>query len=82
MTLRYQPVAVTITGDALQNYRRGVVTCDRGYYSISMLLVGATDDEYRLRGSFGGMWGEEGFIRIFNNGNNCGICQHAYTPNV
>ena len=40
----------------------------------AVLLVGYTDDYWKIKNSWGTSWGEKGFIRI-SSGNTCGICQ-------
>eukprot|EP00505_MAST-04D_sp_SCG-Rhode-Island_P001192 Stramenopile-MAST_4_protein_1192 len=82
------PVSVAIEADkpAFQMYKSGVfdnagcgTALDHG-----VLVVGyGTDsgkDYYKVKNSWGGQWGDQGYIRIVRNKNMCGISQSACYP--
>jgi hypothetical protein len=45
-----------------------------------VLLVGVSDQFWRIKNSWGTSWGESGFVRLAR-GNTCGICNAASYPN-
>jgi hypothetical protein len=50
--------------------------------SLAALLVGAVDQYYRVKLSWGVTWGEAGYIRLSRTNNICGICDAATYPTV
>jgi len=56
------------------NYHSGIFDNCGQNLSLAVLLVGATDNFYRLKNSWGTSWGEAGYIRILKTNNICGIC--------
>jgi len=88
-----QPVAVAIEADQLsfQLYKSGVLTGDCGsQLDHGVLCVGyGTDDGvdyWKIKNSWGGTWGEGGYLRIERGGHGssgeCGVLQMSSYPVV
>jgi len=83
-----QPVSVAIEADksAFQLYKGGVLddaTCGT-QLDHGVLVVGfGTDsgkDYWKVKNSWGPTWGEQGYIRMIRNKNQCGIAQQPSFP--
>merc|ERR1712151_498398 len=81
------PVSVAIEADksAFQLYRSGVLDSSSCGTNLDhgVLVVGyGTDgkDYWKVKNSWGGSWGEEGYIRMVRNKNQCGIAQQPSYP--
>merc|ERR1719355_272676 len=81
-----QPVSIAIEADHLnfQLYHGGVLS---GWCGTNLdhgvLLVGyGTDgkDYWKVKNSWGATWGEEGYIRMVRNKNQCGIATQPSYP--
>lgn len=83
--LSQQPVSVTVNAGQLQLYANGVVTgsCS-GQINHAVIAVGyGTDglDYFKIRNSWGTSWGEQGYIRLSQNGGSQGTaCLLQYSP--
>jgi len=82
-----QPVAVAIEADkaAFQLYSGGVLdsTACGTNLDHGVLVVGyGTDgaDYWKVKNSWGASWGEQGYIRMVRNKNECGIAQQPSYP--
>ena len=62
-------------------YRGGVFSNCRTQLNHGVTLVGVKDGNWWVKNSWGGSWGENGFIRLAA-GNTCGICNMAVFPNA
>ena len=82
-SLNTEPLSVTVDASRWSSYRAGVFTNCGTSINHAVLLVGATQDYYKVKNSWGTSWGENGYIRIGNPGQNtCGICTYGgYMPN-
>merc|ERR1712187_667594 len=86
-TLSQQPVSVTVNAGQLQLYANGVVTGNcRGQINHAVIAVGyGTDgqDYFKIRNSWGTSWGEQGYIRLAQDGGSQGTaCLFQYSPVV
>jgi len=87
--LNMQPVSIAIEADqsSFQMYKSGVFsgTCGQ-QLDHGVLLVGAgTDagqDYWRVKNSWGAGWGDNGYIRMIRNKNQCGLANMASYPVV
>jgi C1A family cysteine protease len=72
------PVSVGVAAAATWfQYKSGVMTtCATSPIDHYVLLVGATDQYWTIKNSWGTGWGESGFIRLALGGT-CGICTAA-----
>lgn len=75
------PVAVAVDFSGLYNYKSGIVTKCGTTPSSGSLLVGVTDDYWRLKQSFSVNWGESGYFRLAR-GNTCAVCSIASYPTI
>lgn len=84
--LSQQPVSVTVNAGQLQFYANGVVhnQC-QGEINHAVIAVGyGTDygsDYFKIRNSWGSSWGEQGYIRLGQDGGSQGTaCLLQYNP--
>jgi cathepsin L len=59
-------------------YSSGIFSNCQAHLNHDILLVGMTNDYYKIKNSWGASWGEHGFIRLAR-GNTCGVC-HDKSP--
>lgn len=86
--LQQQPVSVAIEADqsAFQLYKGGVMTgtcgtnLDHGVLVVGMGTDGS--DYWKVKNSWGGSWGENGYIRLEKGNNQCGIGNQPSYPEV
>jgi len=82
-----QPVAVAIEADqsVFQLYSSGIITSGCGTsLNHGVLAVGYGTDNgvnyYKVKNSWGGDWGEDGFVRIVRDKDECGIALQPSYP--
>ncbi|CAO1340688.1 unnamed protein product [Diamesa tonsa] len=85
------PIAVAINvGHSFQSYHSGVYyerACNPNQLNHAVLVVGygseGGKDYWLVKNSWGGGWGQDGYIKMARNkGNNCGIASAASFPLV
>lgn len=78
--LAIRPISVAVDGNNFRSYKGGVFDSCGTSLSLPALLVGGTDLYYRLKLSWGTLYGESGYIRLLKQANVCGICLAASYP--
>lgn len=79
--LNQRPVSVAVDASNWSLYRTGVLSNCGTAINHGVLLVGVTNDYWRIKNSWGGSWGETGFIRLAR-GNTCAVCGYGSYPTV
>lgn len=74
-----RPISVAVDASVWGQYRAGVLGNCGTAVNHGVLLVGATDDYWKIKNSWGTGWGESGFIRLAR-GNTCAICSYPSYP--
>lgn len=83
--LNSRPVAVGIQADqsAFQFYSGGILTGTCGtQLDHSVLAVGYGSNYWKVKNSWGASWGDNGYVKISNSGDKCGILDDASYPTV
>jgi C1A family cysteine protease len=75
-----RPIAVAVDATNWSTYKTGVFNNCKTSLNHGVLLVGVSDQAWKVKNSWGTSWGESGFIRVAR-GNTCGICNVASYPN-
>jgi hypothetical protein len=76
-----RPIPVAVDGQNFKSYTSGIFDNCQKNLSLAVLLVGATDQYYRIKLSWGVSFGEAGYMRLFRTGNStCGICEAGTYP--
>ena len=78
--LNDRPISVAVDATNWSPYKSGVFNNCATRLNHGVLLVGVTDQAWKIKNSWGSTWGESGFIRLAR-GNTCGICNAASYPN-
>jgi len=78
-SLSKTPISVAVDASNWSGYRSGILSTCGANVNHGVLLVGATDGFWKIKNSWGGAWGETGFIRLAR-GNTCAICQYPSYP--
>ena len=82
--LTKQPVSVAVDASVWSAYRSGILSNCGKNVNHGVLLVGATNEFWLVKNSWGTTWGEKGFIRLTRSGdqNTCDICSYPSYPKV
>lgn len=72
--LAVRPVSVAVDASVWSAYRSGVLSSCGTAVNHGVLLIGETDDFWRIKNSWGATWGESGYIRLAK-GNTCAVCR-------
>ena len=78
--LTSRPVSVAVDASNWSRYSSGVFSNCGTHLNHGVLLVGASDQSWKIKNSWSASWGENGFIRLAR-GNTCGICNKPSYPN-
>ena len=74
-----RPISVAVDASNWSSYASGVFNDCDSFLNHGVLLVGANDQYWRIKNSWGTSWGETGYMRLLK-GNTCGICSAASYP--
>jgi len=79
-----QPVSIAVDARHWQNYRSGIFTGCTGTIELDhgVLAVGYSDSYWKVKNSWGTVWGESGYIRLAMGQNECGLTNAASWPTV
>jgi len=77
--LTSRPISVAVDATNWSPYKSGVFNNCKTSLNHGVLLVGVSDQFWRVKNSWGTTWGESGFVRLAR-GNTCGICNVASYP--
>merc|ERR1712232_680791 len=89
--INVNPVSVAIEADqlAFQLYSGGILENKGGFFGScgtnldhGVLAVGYGDGYFKVKNSWGASWGENGYLKISDQGNTCGIHSDATYPTV
>lgn len=76
-----KPVSICLDANNFQLYSGGIFNNCGNSIDHCVLLVGYTPNYWIVKNSWGGSWGERGYIRLAR-GNTCGLASHGTYPNV
>lgn len=79
--LNSQPISVAVDASRWSLYSSGVFSDCATNVNHGVLLVGSTQDYWKVKNSWGPSWGESGFIRLAK-GNTCAICNYPSYPTL
>lgn len=79
--LSARPISVAVDASTWSPYRSGVMSNCGTAINHGVLLVGVTDDYWKIKNSWGTSWGETGLIRL-TRGNTCAVCSYPSYPTV
>lgn len=77
--LSERPISVAVDASVWSPYRSGILSNCGTQVNHGVLLVGVSDDFWKIKNSWGTNWGESGFIRLAP-GNTCDICSYPSYP--
>ena len=75
-----RPISVAVDATNWSAYKTGVFNNCGTKLNHGVLLIGVTDQAWKVKNSWGTSWGISGFI-LLARGNTCGICNAASYPN-
>jgi cathepsin F len=78
--LNLGPVSVCVAASAFQTYRGGILATCPGNVDHCVQAVGYEDTYWLLRNSWGGGWGEQGFIRVARGSDLCHVADYVTYP--
>lgn len=76
-----RPISVAVDASVWSQYRSGVLSNCGANVNHGVLLVGSSDESWKIKNSWGTGWGETGYIRLAK-GNTCAICNYPSYPTV
>lgn len=75
--LQSTPVSIGVSANNWNWYGSGIfANCIANSNDHAVLLVGATNEYWIVKNSWGPDWGENGYIRL-SPGNTCGLCKQV-----
>lgn len=90
------PISIEINAIAMQHYKKGVsqpdsVICPINHLNHGVLVIGYGVDNttqgkslpyWTIKNSWGSLWGEQGFYRVYRGNNTCGLAMDPTTSIV
>jgi C1A family cysteine protease len=77
--LQAAPISVAVDASNWSLYRGGILGACGTAINHGVLVVGSTNEFWKVKNSWGNTWGESGFIRL-KSGNTCDVCSYASYP--
>ena len=74
-----RPISVAVDATNWSPYKSGIFNNCKTSLNHGVLLVGLSDQYWKVKNSWGTSWGESGYVRLAR-GNTCGICNVASYP--
>ena len=71
--IKERPIGISADATNRSDYKSGVFKNCKRDLNHDILLVGMTNEYYKIKNSWGKDWGENGYIRLAM-GNTCGVC--------
>lgn len=79
--LNGRPVSVAVDASNWSSYSSGILSKCGTSVNHGVLVVGKTQDYWKIKNSWSASWGESGFIRLAP-GDTCAVCQYPSYPNL
>lgn len=76
-----KPLSAVVDASNWQSYTSGVLKTCGTNLNHGVLLVGIQGGAWKVKNSWGNVWGEHGFIRL-GAGDTCGICRVVAYPSM
>jgi hypothetical protein len=83
--IQQQPVSIAIEADqaSFQHYTSGILSEACGTsLDHGVLAVGYGEGYWKVKNSWGASWGENGYVRLTDSGNECGLLNQPVYPTV
>ncbi|KAG5858411.1 hypothetical protein JTB14_023179 [Gonioctena quinquepunctata] len=76
------PISVALNAKYLHLYQGGVLNESHCAFELNhgVLIVGYGENYWKIKNSWGGSWGENGYFRMVKGSNMCGIIFDASYP--
>ena len=80
--LQNGPVAVAVDANSWSFYKKGIMKrCGTSLdHGVTLVAVNTEEGSLKIRNSWGGQWGEKGYIRLALGKNTCGVANAASVP--
>lgn len=79
--LTSRPISVGVDASVWSTYKSGILSTCGFQINHGVLLVGATEEYWKIKNSWGQRWAEAGFIRLAR-GNTCAVCNYPSYPTL
>jgi C1A family cysteine protease len=79
--LQARPISVAVDASVWSPYKSGILSSCGTNVNHGVLLVGANDNNWKIKNSWGTTWGESGYIRLAQ-GNTCAVCSYPSYPTL
>jgi C1A family cysteine protease len=79
--LAKQAISSAVDATKWSTYASGILSDCGTNLNHGVIVIGVTDQYWRLQNMWGTKWGEKGYIRLAR-GNTCGVCQVPSYPSI